>query len=563
MSGPAVNRFELLMRFDAAGLHAAAKSWQGLANATRSAGTRHRSQVDGPLRQMHWQGKDADTAFWNMRRTEAMLEIVRVRAASVALTLNTVADRMYQAQTNLKNAVQRAHEWSLTVGPDGVVSPPKQSFAEAHDPGELPERKAQLEQCKQLQQRIDKALADAQDASDKGRQVLDGSGPGILTQPRVFGAVAATAGAGDALEKVLGLDGISIPDNKDPQRAADWWKSLTPDQQADFIALHPDRIGAMDGLPSAVRDEANRLFLDQQLDKSEAGHARESNLTSEEYNKQQAGLRALRDRLEQQDGAPEGKQLFLLGLDPNGHGHAIVSLGNPDTADHTAVLVPGTDTTIASMPREIGRIDATQNAALRACGGEQKVAVISWLGYDAPEIPPESFAVADTGRAEDGAAPMRQFTKGLRVAEGGNHSHLTVIGHSYGTTAVGAAASGGEGLGADDIVALASPGMIVPNADKLHISTDHVWVGTAKDDPIRYAAGLTLGRDPRSDVFGGHNIEIDTSGHSGYWDVDSTTLMNQGRIIVGADPVQAPKKIEGHFLVPPYSVPVPPGTGGR
>ncbi|MFI6153573.1 alpha/beta hydrolase [Kitasatospora sp. NPDC051170] len=561
MSGPAaVNRFELLMRFDPAGLHAAAKSWHGLANATRSAGTRHRSQVDGPLRQMHWQGKDAETAFWTMRRTEEMVEIVRVEAAAIALTLNTVADRMYQAQTNLKNAVQRAQEWSLTVGPDGTVNPPKLSFAEAHDPGELPERKAQLDQCKQLQQRIDKALSDAQAASDKGKEVLENRDPGILTQPRVFGAVAATAGVGDAVEKALGLDGLSVPDNTDPQKAAAWWKTLTPDQQADFIALHPGRIGAMDGLPSAVRDEANRLSLDQQLDKSEAGHARESNLTSEEYNKQQAGLRALRDRLAEQDGAPEGKQLFLLGLDPNGHGHAIVSMGNPDTADHTAVVVPGTDTTIASMPREIKRIDATQEAASDACQGTKKVAVISWLGYDAPEIPPENFSVADTDRAKDGAAPMRQFTEGLRIAQGDHHSHLTVIGHSYGTTAVGAAASGGAGLGADDIIALASPGMIVPDAGKLHISTDHVWVGTANDDPIRFASGLTLGRDPRSDVFGGHNIQIDTSGHSGYWDEGSITLMNQGRIIVGADPLQAPKKIEGHFVVPPYNV---PGAGGR
>ncbi|WP_121174919.1 alpha/beta hydrolase [Streptomyces sp. 1114.5] len=108
------------------------------------------------------------------------------------------------------------------------------------------------------------------------------------------------------------------------------------------------------------------------------------------------------------------------------------------------------------------------------------------------------------------------------------------------TTLVGAAAAGGNGLGADDIVAIASPGMTVDRADQLHIDPKHFWTGRAADDPIEYATGLTLGDDPMLDRFGGNNFLVDTSGHSGYWD-GGESLANQGRIIVDVPPTTVPK----------------------
>ncbi|MFC8719420.1 alpha/beta hydrolase [Kitasatospora sp. NPDC057198] len=140
------------------------------------------------------------------------------------------------------------------------------------------------------------------------------------------------------------------------------------------------------------------------------------------------------------------------------------------------------------------------------------------------------------GRAEDGAEDMRRFTDGLRAAEGDHRSHLTVIGHSYGTTAVGAAAAGGQGLQADDIVAIASPGMDTDSVGNLHIDPDHFWAGTAADDNISLVTGTTLGPDPTLGAFGGQTLAIDTHGHSGYWDPDSQSLNNQGKIIAGLPP---------------------------
>ncbi len=542
------NLFELLLNFEPTGLHDAAKAWRDLSNGAHSADTRHRNQVNGPLRQSHWEGDDAKLAFATLDRTEQILEIVRVESATVALALDTVADRISQAQTNLKNAVHRAEEWGLTVSSDGTVSLPALSKGEQNDPEARsdPQRKALDTLRGDAQNWINQALAAAKEANDQGERALGRLDANILTQPRVFGSTAETATDVKDVAKDLGL-ADPVPDNKDPQKSADWWKSLTPEQQSSYIALYPDKIGPLDGLPATVRDEANRLVLDQQLDALKAGNPPGSGMTYDEYNALQAKLVKFKEQLDQHDTAAEDKQLFLLGFDPkayDGDGKTIIAMGNPDTADHTAVLVPGTGTTIDSTGGNLARVNDMQDAAKRAAKGtNEKVSVVYWLGYDAPEIPvvqAPNLSVGWTGRSDDGAEALRQFTQGTRAAQGGHHSHLSVFGHSYGTTLVGAAAAGGNGLGADDIVAIASPGMTVQRADQLHIDPSHFWTGRAPDDPIELAAGLTLGDDPMIDRFGGNNFLVDTSGHSGYWD-GGESLANQGRLIVGVPPTTVPK----------------------
>lgn len=120
---------------------------------------------------------------------------------------------------------------------------------------------------------------------------------------------------------------------------------------------------------------------------------------------------------------------------------------------------------------------------------------------------------------------------------------------------VGAAAAGGNGLGADDVVAVGSPGMTVDHASDLQMDPEHVWIGTAEDDAVaNNTSGYTLGRDPMLGGFGGNNLQVDTHGHSGYWDEGSVSLRNQGAIIVGKPPAEAPK--QGSDLPPEgYIVP--------
>jgi hypothetical protein len=38
---------------------------------------------------------------------------------------------------------------------------------------------------------------------------------------------------------------------------------------------------------------------------------------------------------------------------------------------------------------------------------------------------------------------------------------------------------------------------------------------------------------PSDESFGAHRMNVDTSGHSGYWDEDSLSLKNQASVVVG------------------------------
>ncbi|MFI6849442.1 hypothetical protein OG535_39190 [Kitasatospora sp. NBC_00085] len=47
----------------------------------------------------------------------------------------------------------------------------------------------------------------------------------------------------------------------DPASVKKWWDGLTETEQQKFIHDNPDQVGNLDGVPAAVRDQANRLNL--------------------------------------------------------------------------------------------------------------------------------------------------------------------------------------------------------------------------------------------------------------------------------------------------------------
>ncbi|MFE7563307.1 alpha/beta hydrolase [Kitasatospora sp. NPDC057500] len=530
------------MRFDPEGLRGVARNWKALAHAAETVGSRHRSQVNGPLHRQ-WEGTDAQAAFPFMARTEQQLAVVRVEAEAIVLTLNTVADRIHQAQTNLTNAVRRAQDSGLTVSAEGRVDLAPEEPGDRNDPDAQAARRTLMGLRAGYQARIDQALKDAEAASNQGQIALGRLGGEVLNGQRANGASAETHGDVAAVMNDLGLAESYIPDGKDPAKNAEWWKGLTPDQQETYLALNAARIGNLDGLPATVRDEANRLVLDQKLDALQAGTAASFGLDQTAYDKRKAALAEIKKKLEDTaDAKDEAHQMFLLGIDPEaygGDGRAIVSTGNPDKATHTSVFVPGTNTELPGVPGQIDHIRKLQRSAGRYTKEGESVAVISYLGYDTPESIPKA---ANPMRGLDAADDMRRFSDGLRVAHGEPKTHLSYIAHSYGSFAVGVADSEKGGLQTDDIVTLGSPGMGVLTADQLTVNPDHLWIGEATDDATRLVGGFSLGPSPHIAGFGGHNITIDTSGHGGYWDDDSQSLKNQGKIIAGQKPTTGPKE---------------------
>ncbi|MEV7870925.1 alpha/beta hydrolase [Streptomyces sp. NPDC088124] len=521
--------FRRLFTQDLSDLEAAVSSWQKLAEALGRTRTNSGKRVTGPLHRANWTGLGATYGFGAMEATETKLGTAQLDAQLITTTLDTLRTKMEAAQRTLRNAVTDAEAAGHTVRDDGWVEP-RQALDPAYrnDPDYAGLQQQANTGLGGFRSRIEEALTEAETASYEAAELLHRIDPFDLDK-RYGGAQAQEDAA--RVAEFAGIDRKDFPDGKDPAQAAKWWAGLGEDDQHLYLAALPEQLGALDGLPATTRDQANRTVLDMRLNdyalrEGDLGYQERSHFRS---------LSSLKDSLEKMDTGRAHKRQYLLGLSTQGDGRAIVAIGNPDTAKHTAVQVPGTDNQLDNFGGQINRINKLQDVASSRTGeGGKDVSVIAWLGYDAPEL---NNSVASKDRAQVGGGDLRGFTHGLRAAHEGEPTHLTVLAHSYGSTTAGAADAGGQGLDADDMVMLGSPGLTVDRADQLQIDPEHLWVGAADNDPIsNVASGLTLGADPKESEFGAQRMYVDTSGHSGYWDDGSQSLENQGRIIAGKTP---------------------------
>lgn len=343
--------------------------------------------------------------------------------------------------------------------------------------------------------------------------------PSLLPQPN---ACPAAPPPGDRCigtrEQPVMCPAGGLSPQQDAALNAEWWAGLSPQEQSNYLATYGAEVGAMDGLPSAVRHEANMEVLRQQAADGDQG------------------AQDLLGRIEEsrRDSTAADDHLYLLGYTPQDgrtDAMAIVAISDPDTADNVAVFVPGTGSTVENIGGNIDRMDDLK-AQSELIDDEASTSTIVWLGYDAPD---KLTAAIRSGPASDGAPSLREFTHGLRASHEGDGANLTVIGHSYGSTVVGHAdREGTGGLGADEIIVAGSPGMGVDSADELSIGDDSLWTAMADDDQIRFVPGLILGTNPVNEGFGGTRIANGgASGHSGYWAADSESLRNQGYIVTG------------------------------
>ncbi|MEW2307953.1 alpha/beta hydrolase [Streptomyces sp. NPDC006864] len=361
------------------------------------------------------------------------------------------------------------------------------------------------------------------------------------------------------------------PRDGTPKDNASWWKGLSPEEQAAHLTLNAAAVGALDGLPAETRDEANRMVLAQSRAQVELELARippeptryspNPNGTypaviqnagwtewNEKYGERRAqltkaqnGMKSIQERFDAtgENGLPPA---YLLGFDTEKNGRAIVANGNPDTAAHTAVYVPGTTSNLGGIGGDIGRMAELWRESDAMAGGKE-VSTITWLGYDAPQSVVKDAPFRHY--ADDGAPAFNRFMDGLNVANGTESGgHHTAIGHSYGTTLVGSAARQGE-LNADDVVFAGSPGVQVGEASRMDVPKGHVWNEEAEGDPVpdlgrwghggsqwRFGGGVAI--IPSDELFGANQMSTDGSeGHSEYWVRDTDSLRNQAAVVTG------------------------------
>ena len=329
-----------------------------------------------------------------------------------------------------------------------------------------------------------------------------------------------------------------------PAEVARWWTGLRPDLRRRALTEHASALGQLAGLPASARDTANRLLLGQRLrllraerdrlvvglvptapaDRRWAASVRTMLAVAESVERELAAL--------QRSGTPAR----LLTFDLEGAGRVAIGLGDIDRARHVAVVVPGMGQDAAhGVGRTVG-----QAARLRDEAGADTAAV-AWIGYAAPGWAEVPFPTRARAGGRSLAADLRALAAG-RTADGGDPPHVTVVGHSYGSTVVGAAATA-DRLEAGDLVLLGSPGVLVEHADELGLRRGHVFVGEAPLDPVADLG--VFGADPGDAEFGAVRIGADpgpgvpwperlTGGdHSHYLDQDSESLRNVARVVVG------------------------------
>jgi hypothetical protein len=371
-------------------------------------------------------------------------------------------------------------------------------------------------------------------------------------------ARAAVSGQIDLADDALGRPG-SPAHGGSPEQVAAWWSALSEEEQYAVLAARPELVGGTDGIPAAARDQANRLLLATDLEAMELRAERGEQLYGDHQaldnaRAAQAALDAAAQRLDPVTGEPLVPLLHLYDATAfGGDGKVAIAFGDPDTADHVSVMVPG----LTSRGTEAGgNAEAAYNIyeSARLSDPYSSVASIMWIGYDAPSDW-DSATVATEGRAEAGGELLSRYIDGLRASRDGSPAHLTVIGHSYGSTTTAHGATD-HGLAADDIVLVGSPGAGggVEHASELGVGADHVWAGNNSRDIVAALAddgwvggwllgGAGLGNDIVEDDFGANRFQAESTtradilrnvgDHTKYFDPDTESLYNIGQVVVG------------------------------
>ena len=261
--------------------------------------------------------------------------------------------------------------------------------------------------------------------------------------------------------------------------SAAWWGSLTSQERGQAIAAHPEWVGPRDGVPVADRDAANRVLLDRAEAAATArvaaleaggeplagergaggapvlGMGLAERAYALELNRGRVdALRAVRRVLGRTDGAR--RRLVLVDVSGR-QPRAAVAIGEVDSAPHVTTFVGGFTTTVAAdLERHVTDLARLRGEAAGLAKGD--VAVVTWLGYDAPqveEVASPSRTVLAAGVAAQGGEQLAAFVTGLDAARRVPPDQ-SVLAHSYGSVVLSFALRRPTGI--DRVALFGSPG---------------------------------------------------------------------------------------------------------
>lgn len=384
-------------------------------------------------------------------------------------------------------------------------------------------------------------------------------------------------GGGSSLDTIARLDGVALLDQL---------VDLTPGERSEFIELYPEAIGdlaarppaatavatwwyrtpaperealttdipavvgGLEGVPYAVRDDANRAFLagtvadiHAQLDAG-VGRAMEDELRA-----RLGMLEAVETSLK--TGA-SGERRSLVSLDVTAQGRAVIAVGDLATADYVSFFVPGMYVGVAEQ-----LVDWTGNAEtslieqeqwLDRLGVEGEVATVAWIGYHTPTV----VNIAALDLAYQGRDALTGSLQGLDAVRSGPASaeaaidegpYVSIVAHSYGSTAAMLALQEND-ISVDALILVGSPGSPATSVDDLKVAGGNVWVAAADSDPVPRSG--VFGSQPLDEDFGATRFSVvamtdpitgekldDIGGHVYYFWPGTTSVRNTALIAIG------------------------------
>lgn len=378
------------------------------------------------------------------------------------------------------------------------------------------------------------------DTTSMPEQLATLAGPALLDAIAVSDEVTLRSFASEHADSVDAFLAAAPP----AEAVANWWAGTAPQERRVLVRAIPQLVGGLEGVPFATRDAANRAHLANLIAKAEAAEEGSVGRTAQAAASSQLSmLREIERALGRASDAPPR---MLVEIDDTWPGRAVVALGNLDTADHVTYLVPGMFFTVQGQIVDWTEIalDLHLDSQSLVRGGalvdeSTSVATVAWMGYETPNL----FTVGLLDQAREGADALDSSVAGLRSVRGTEPPHVSIVAHSYGSTAASIAMARGT-LEVDAVAIVGSPGVAVATAEELGMPQGAVFVCEASWDPVVDTA--FHGVDPGGDDFGaimlgvaggvdavaGDTLEA-VNGHLGYFTAGSQSMRNFALIGLG------------------------------
>jgi hypothetical protein len=334
-----------------------------------------------------------------------------------------------------------------------------------------------------------------------------------------------------------------------PTTVRAWWASVPPAWKHTISTAAPGLVGNLNGIPFAERSSANRSLLTESLVQLES--QLDADVGRAQLGETIRRADALRDISGALGDANSEPQRFLLSLDLEREPTAAIAVGDPQQADYVSFLIPGmffnsgaqisewTDTAARLYDEQISWLQL-----LREEVGDDTddplgtVAAVAWVGYQTPHL----LNVGSLDLAKQGRDSLTGMIAGLQASRGVDQPYLSILAHSYGSTAALMALEENDFM-VDALAVIGSPGSAAQSVEELNVRNGNVFVGEAAWDPIPNSS--YFGSDPGAESYGatpmkvGGGIDVITNevlaastGHNEYFGPGTESLRNLALIAI-------------------------------